>query len=325
MGAATFPSGGFLARRTPVLGLPVYALLFVFAAALLVALLLFLLRRSRARLKRRSPVLIPTSTKQIAEIPTAAPSKHDKGIKEMKNAVVAKAVKPSEASCSSSSSSTEKEKAEKKENIGWGRWYTLAELEAATAGFSPGNVIGEGGYGIVYRGVFPDFSVAAVKNLLDNKGQAEKEFKVEVEAIGKVRHKNLVGLIGYCAEGVKRLTNFPSPGICYGVLLMEIISGRSPVDYSRPVGEWLNCSQVNMVEWFKRTVQSKREEEVVDPLIEVKPSPRALKRVLLVCLRCIDMDAQKRPKMGQIVHMLEGDEFPFRMVSFTSQSLLLNI
>ncbi|RWW60486.1 hypothetical protein BHE74_00032596 [Ensete ventricosum] len=471
MGAATFPSGGFLARRTPVLGLPVYALLFVFAAALLVALLLFLLRRSRARLKRRSPVLIPTSTKQIAEIPTAAPSKHDKGIKEMKNAVVAKAVKPSEASCSSSSSSTEKEKAEKKENIGWGRWYTLAELEAATAGFSPGNVIGEGGYGIVYRGVFPDFSVAAVKNLLDNKGQAEKEFKVEVEAIGKVRHKNLVGLIGYCAEGVKRLTNFPTvlqrfllsfrmlvyeyidngtleqwlhgdvgpvtpltwdirmkiaigtakglvlplivlllkwlsiysiaylheglepkvvhrdikssnilldkqwnpkvsdfglakvlgsgssfvttrvmgtfgyalsislfKSACfsvifrhqdaastYGVLLMEIISGRSPVDYSRPVGEWLNCLQVNMVEWFKRTVQSKREEEVVDPLIEVKPSPRALKRVLLVCLRCIDMDAQKRPKMGQIVHMLEGDEFPFRMVSFTSQSLLLNI
>lgn len=87
----------------------------------------------------------------------------------MKNAAVAKAEKPSEASCSSSSSSTEKEKAEKKENIGWGQWYTLAELEAATAGFSPGNVIGEGGYGIVYRGVFPDFSVAAVKNLLDNK------------------------------------------------------------------------------------------------------------------------------------------------------------
>ncbi|KAL8109055.1 hypothetical protein AgCh_025229 [Apium graveolens] len=36
-------------------------------------------------------------------------------------------------------------------------------------------------------------------------GQAEREFKVEVEAIGKVRHKNLVGLIGYCAEGLQRL------------------------------------------------------------------------------------------------------------------------
>lgn len=37
-----------------------------------------------------------------------------------------------------------------------------------------------------------------------HRGQAEKEFKVEVEAIGKVRHKNLVGLIGYCAEGAQR-------------------------------------------------------------------------------------------------------------------------
>jgi hypothetical protein len=36
------------------------------------------------------------------------------------------------------------------------------------------------------------------------RGQAEKEFKVEVEAIGRVRHKNLVRLLGYCAEGNQR-------------------------------------------------------------------------------------------------------------------------
>ncbi|XLU92665.1 hypothetical protein S245_007017, partial [Arachis hypogaea] len=88
-------------------------------------------------------------------------------------------------------------------NIGWGRWYSLKEVEVATRGFAQENVIGEGGYGIVYRGVLQDGSVVAVKNLLNNKGQAEKEFKVEVEAIGKVRHKNLVGLVGYCAEGPK--------------------------------------------------------------------------------------------------------------------------
>lgn len=40
--------------------------------------------------------------------------------------------------------------------------------------------------------------------LVCDRGQAEKEFKVEVEAIGRVRHKNLVRLLGYCAEGAHR-------------------------------------------------------------------------------------------------------------------------
>ncbi|KAL2508945.1 Protein kinase domain-containing protein [Forsythia ovata] len=47
-------------------------------------------------------------------------------------------------------------------------------------------------------------------------------------------------------------------------------------------------------------------------MIDVPPLSRALKRVLLICLRCIDLDANKRPKMGQTVHMLEADEFPYR-------------
>lgn len=72
---------------------------------------------------------------------------------------------------------------------------------------------------------------------------------------------------------------------------------------------------MNLVDWFKGMVASRRGEELVDPLMDVPPPPRALKRVLLVCLRCIDLDANKRPKMGQIVHMLEADEFPFRTVS----------
>ena len=54
-------------------------------------------------------------------------------------------------------------------NIGWGRWYSLKELETATFGFSVENVIGEGGYGVVYKGVFSDGSVVAVKNLMNNK------------------------------------------------------------------------------------------------------------------------------------------------------------
>lgn len=54
-------------------------------------------------------------------------------------------------------------------HLGWGRWYTLRELEVATNEFSDQNVIGEGGYGIVYYGVLDDNTQIAVKNLLNNK------------------------------------------------------------------------------------------------------------------------------------------------------------
>lgn len=61
-------------------------------------------------------------------------------------------------------------------------------------------------------------------------------------------------------------------------------------------------------------VGARRAEEVVDPNLEVKPSTRSLKRALLVALRCVDHDAENRPKMSQVARMLEADEYPFREV-----------
>jgi len=67
-------------------------------------------------------------------------------------------------------------------------------------------------------------------------------------------------------------------------------------------------------------VGTRRAEEVVDSNLEVKPPLRALKRTLLVALRCIDPDADKRPKMSQVVRMLEADEYPYREVPFNTLS-----
>ncbi|RYQ89776.1 hypothetical protein Ahy_B09g096244 isoform E [Arachis hypogaea] len=90
-------------------------------------------------------------------------------------------------------------------HLGWGHWFTLRDLELATNRFSKENVLGEGGYGVVYRGQLINGTSVAVKRILNNIGQAEKEFRVEVEAIGHVRHKNLVRLLGYCIEGTHRI------------------------------------------------------------------------------------------------------------------------
>jgi hypothetical protein len=89
-------------------------------------------------------------------------------------------------------------------HLGWGHWFTLRDLELATNRFSRENVLGEGGYGVVYRGRLVNGTEVAIKKIFNNMGQAEKEFRVEVEAIGHVRHKNLVRLLGYCVEGVNR-------------------------------------------------------------------------------------------------------------------------
>ncbi|XP_039136386.1 probable receptor-like protein kinase At5g18500 [Dioscorea cayenensis subsp. rotundata] len=294
--------------------------------------------------------------------------------------------------------------------LGWGHWFTLRDLEIATNRFSRENILGEGGYGVVYRGSLINGIPVAVKRLLNNMGQAEKEFRVEVEAIGHVRHKNLVRLLGYCIEGTQRmlvyeyvnngnleqwlhgamrqhgsltwearikillgtakalaylheaiepkvvhrdikssniliddgfnakvsdfglakllgagkshiatrvmgtfgyvapeyansgLLNEKSDIYSFGVVLLEAITGRDPVDYSRPSDE------VNLVDWLKMMVGSRRSEEVVDPSIETKPSTRVLKRALLIALRCVDPDPDKRPRMSQVVRMLESDD-----------------
>ncbi|GAB4842950.1 hypothetical protein Ancab_012928, partial [Ancistrocladus abbreviatus] len=102
------------------------------------------------------------------------------------------------------------------------------------------------------------------------------------------------------------LLNEKSDIYSFGVLVLEAITGREPVDYARPANE------VNLVEWLKMMVATRRSEEVVDPTLEVKPATRAVKRALLVALRCIDPDPEKRPKMTQVVRMLEADEFPNR-------------
>ncbi|KAF0932732.1 hypothetical protein E2562_012075 [Oryza meyeriana var. granulata] len=79
------------------------------------------------------------------------------------------------------------------------------QLAAATNGFSSDNVIGQGGFGCVYKGKLQDGTEVAIKKLKTESKQGDREFRAEVEIITRVHHRNLVSLVGYCIFGNERL------------------------------------------------------------------------------------------------------------------------
>ncbi|KAE8718798.1 Proline-rich receptor-like protein kinase PERK5 [Hibiscus syriacus] len=83
--------------------------------------------------------------------------------------------------------------------------FTYEELARATNGFSDANLLGQGGFGYVHKGILPDGKEVAVKQLKAGSGQGEREFKAEVEIISRVHHKHLVSLVGYCISGATRM------------------------------------------------------------------------------------------------------------------------
>ncbi|CAM6073939.1 unnamed protein product [Sphagnum tenellum] len=82
---------------------------------------------------------------------------------------------------------------------------TLGDLMEATNNFSIENVIGDGGFGTVYKATFKDNRVVAVKRLMGDKTEGEREFLAEMETLGKVKHANIVQLLGYCTFGSDRV------------------------------------------------------------------------------------------------------------------------
>ncbi|XP_047973349.1 receptor-like protein kinase ANXUR2 isoform X2 [Salvia hispanica] len=86
------------------------------------------------------------------------------------------------------------------------RQFSLAEIQSATGDFSDEHVIGNGGFGKVYKGLIENGSVSvAIKRRLasnpsQGKGQGQTEFAAEIETLTQFRHRNLVSLIGYCNE-----------------------------------------------------------------------------------------------------------------------------
>ncbi|XP_028754612.1 L-type lectin-domain containing receptor kinase IX.1-like [Neltuma alba] len=81
------------------------------------------------------------------------------------------------------------------------RRFSHKELAKATNNFSENRKLGQGGFGAVYRGYFPEIDLTvAVKKISTGSRQGKREYVTEVKIISQLRHRNLVQLIGWCHE-----------------------------------------------------------------------------------------------------------------------------
>ncbi|KAL4577361.1 hypothetical protein LXL04_013470 [Taraxacum kok-saghyz] len=289
-------------------------------------------------------------------------------------------------------------------------WFTYEELSQATDGFAGSNLLGEGGFGCVYKGFLTDGREVAVKQLKIGGGQGEREFRAEVEIISRVHHRHLVSLVGYCIDEHQRLLVYQfvpndtlhyhlhgegrpvmewstrirvaagaARGLAYlhedchpriihrdikssnillddnfdaqvadfglaklamdsnthvttrvmgtfgymapeyassgklteksdvfsfGVVLLELITGRKPVDGSQPLGD------ESLVEWARPLLNKALEhedfEELVDPRLEKNYVQVEMFRMIEAAAACIRHLAPKRPRMSQVVRALDS-------------------
>ncbi|XBI30853.1 hypothetical protein VPH35_054508 [Triticum aestivum] len=111
--------------------------------------------------------------------------------------------------------------------------YPFSEIQSATSDFSSENLVGEGGFGHVYKGKLKDGQVIAAKLRKEASSQGYTEFFSEVQVLSFARHRNIVMLLGYCCKE------------SYNILVYEYICNNSL--------EWhLFDKAAGLLEWHKR-------------------------------------------------------------------------
>ncbi|KAL9328525.1 hypothetical protein ACSQ67_003528 [Phaseolus vulgaris] len=216
--------------------------------------------------------------------------------------------------------------------------FTLEDIEVATERYK--TLIGEGGFGSVYRGTLNDGQEVAVKVRSATSTQGTREFDNELNLLSAIQHENLVPLLGYCNENDQQILVYPfmsngslqdrlygepakrkildwptrlsialgaargkyyktqqlsekSDVFSYGVVLLEIVTGREPLDIKRPRNEW------SLVEW------SIKDGRNCGSWHQGGYHAEAMWRVVEVALQCLEPFSAYRPNMVDIVRELE--------------------
>ncbi|XP_073266206.1 inactive protein kinase SELMODRAFT_444075 isoform X4 [Populus alba] len=240
------------------------------------------------------------------------------------------------------------------------KWFTYAELEHATDGFSQKNFLAAGGFGSVHRGMLMNGQVVAVKQhkLASSQGCDQDLLKWPVRqkiAVGTARglrylheecrvgcivHRDMrpnnilithdfeplvgdfglarwqpngdigvetriIGTFGYLAPEYAQRGQITEKSDIYsfGVVLVELITGRKAVDINRPKGQ--QC----LTEWQARPLLEKHAiHELVDPRLSNCYSEPEVHNMLQCASSCLQRDPHSRPRMSQVLRMLEAGD-----------------
>ncbi|EOX92743.1 Leucine-rich repeat protein kinase family protein isoform 1 [Theobroma cacao] len=113
------------------------------------------------------------------------------------------------------------------------RRFSWREIQLATDNFSECNIIGQGGFGKVYKGVLSDNTKVAVKRLADYYSPGgEAAFQREVQLISVAVHKNLLRLIGFCTTSSEKILVYPfMQNLSVAYQLRDLKPGEKGLDW----------------------------------------------------------------------------------------------
>ncbi|KAL4581965.1 hypothetical protein LXL04_006499 [Taraxacum kok-saghyz] len=196
-------------------------------------------------------------------------------------------------------------------------------MKDATREFHEESIIGNGGFGKVYKGCIDNgTTIVAIKRLNSSSSQGSNEFQTEIGLLSKLRHVQLVSLIGYCNDdGANRVIihrDVKSTNILldkdwvakvadFGLSKLGLKEkGQDHALCARPV---INRSfpdeEVNLAEWGKLHYRKGTLNEIVNKKISGEIAPNSLMKFGEVVNNCLRDRGSKRPKMEEVVWGLE--------------------
>ncbi|GMN52771.1 hypothetical protein TIFTF001_021906 [Ficus carica] len=196
--------------------------------------------------------------------------------------------------------------------------YTYADIKKITTGFK--DKLGQGAYGTVFKGKLSNDIVVAVKILNISTKENEEEFINEVATLARIHHVNVVYLVGYCAEGVKRALVYEfMPNGSLDKFLKSAAAGGTDRSLSWETLHNIALGIAKGIEYLHQ------EGEDFRILIKEERDAETARKLAIVGLLCIKRHPISHPTMIFVVQMLEGNKelsVPLNPFTSTASKLL---